>query len=96
MVVIPLFASAMCWVGSQCCNRTPTMQPAKMTHMTSTARQTKVIVNPQSASVAPGAWARAKHKPAECTILRATQAFQALRLIFLQLGRDAARQKPAG
>src|ERR1700733_14774549 len=46
MVVIALFAAARCSVGSECCNRMPAIQPAKMMHMTSTAHQTKVIVNP--------------------------------------------------
>jgi len=46
IVVIALFASAICWLGSECCNRMPSRQPAKMMHMTSAARQTKVIVVP--------------------------------------------------
>jgi len=35
--------------------------------------------------------AASKHSSSACAILRATQAFQALRLIFLQLGQDVRR-----
>src|ERR1700722_2611075 len=126
MVVIALFASAICWLGSECCSRMPSMQPAKMTHMTCTARKTKVMVDPVQPRSRPMARApaeRVAHAPSprhlvlgrgpdrrgspvallgvhmarqgwakqcagRCTILRATQAFQALRLIFLQLEQD--------
>src|ERR1700722_2341053 len=66
MVVIALFASAICWLGSECCSRMPSMQPAKMTHMTCTARKTKVMVDPvqpRSRPIARAPAERVAHAP---------------------------------